>query len=167
MPTAEVVVRESDMILYIGHTRKWVAFAGRTIDARGILSSTQVPITTLCFNRWAALTLLFCHPSVKREKNLLSKFLFHFFPVTQLLPPQLLPSKPSDKLHLSHPPITPLITMTSSLRMAAPKMASMAAQSSVKVARSPMMKSQQLSKFTRAYSGELQWHRNHTAKSFG
>jgi len=44
--------------------------------------------------------------------------------------------------------------MASSLRMAAPKMASMAAQSSVKVARSPMMKSQQLQKFTRAYSGK-------------
>ncbi|KAK5114404.1 ATPase complex subunit 9 [Meristemomyces frigidus] len=42
--------------------------------------------------------------------------------------------------------------MASSLRMAAPKMASMAAQSSVKVARSPMMKSQQLQKFSRAYS---------------
>ncbi|WPG97741.1 Hypothetical protein R9X50_00052200 [Acrodontium crateriforme] len=38
--------------------------------------------------------------------------------------------------------------MASSLRMAAPKMASMAAQSSVKVARSPMM----AQKFTRAYS---------------
>ncbi|KAK4909747.1 ATPase complex subunit 9 [Elasticomyces elasticus] len=36
--------------------------------------------------------------------------------------------------------------------MAAPKMASMAASSSVKVARSPMMKSQQVQKFTRAYS---------------
>ncbi|KAK4897162.1 ATPase complex subunit 9 [Elasticomyces elasticus] len=42
--------------------------------------------------------------------------------------------------------------MASSLRMAAPKMASMAASSSVKVARSPMMKSQQVQKFTRAYS---------------
>jgi len=45
--------------------------------------------------------------------------------------------------------------MASSLRMAAPKMASMAAQSSVKVARSPMTKAQQLQKFTRAYSGKL------------
>ena len=44
--------------------------------------------------------------------------------------------------------------MASSLRMAAPKMASMAAQSSVKVAR-PMMKVQQLQKFSRAYSGKL------------
>lgn len=43
--------------------------------------------------------------------------------------------------------------MASSLRMAAPKMASMAAQSSVKVAR-PMMKTQQVQKFTRAYSGK-------------
>jgi len=43
--------------------------------------------------------------------------------------------------------------MASSLRMAAPKMASVAAQSSVKVARSPMIKAQQLQKFTRAYSG--------------
>ncbi|KAK3110820.1 ATPase complex subunit 9 [Teratosphaeriaceae sp. CCFEE 6253] len=42
--------------------------------------------------------------------------------------------------------------MASSLRMAAPKMASLAAQSSVKVARSPMMKAQQVQKFTRAYS---------------
>jgi hypothetical protein len=42
--------------------------------------------------------------------------------------------------------------MASSLRIAAPKMASMAAQSSVKVAR-PMMKAQQLQKFSRAYSG--------------
>ncbi|KAK3110332.1 ATPase complex subunit 9 [Teratosphaeriaceae sp. CCFEE 6253] len=44
--------------------------------------------------------------------------------------------------------------MASSLRMAAPKMASLAAQSSVKVARSPMMKARQVQKFTRAYSGE-------------
>ena len=62
--------------------------------------------------------------------------------------------------HTSTSPLLPSIiksiTMASSLRMAAPKMASMAAQSSVKVARSPMMKSQQLQKFTRAYSGELQ-----------
>ncbi|KAK3676042.1 ATPase complex subunit 9 [Recurvomyces mirabilis] len=36
--------------------------------------------------------------------------------------------------------------------MAAPKMATMATQSSVKVARSPMMKSQQLQKFARSYS---------------
>ncbi|EGP89546.1 unnamed protein product [Zymoseptoria tritici ST99CH_1A5] len=42
--------------------------------------------------------------------------------------------------------------MASSLRMAAPKMASLAAQSSVKVAR-PMMKPAQLNKFARAYSG--------------
>ncbi|KAK5118846.1 hypothetical protein LTR62_000055 [Meristemomyces frigidus] len=42
--------------------------------------------------------------------------------------------------------------MASSLRMAAPKMATLAAQSSVKVARSPMMKSQQLQKFARNYS---------------
>ncbi|KAI7409346.1 hypothetical protein KC364_g19382, partial [Hortaea werneckii] len=38
--------------------------------------------------------------------------------------------------------------MASSLRMSAPKMANMAAQSSVKVARQPMM----AQKFTRAYS---------------
>jgi F-type H+-transporting ATPase subunit c len=44
--------------------------------------------------------------------------------------------------------------MASSLRVAAPKMASMAAQSSVKVARSPMMRSQQLQKFARSYSGK-------------
>ena len=42
------------------------------------------------------------------------------------------------------------IAMASSLRMAAPKMATMAAQSSVKVARSPV----QLQKFGRAYSGK-------------
>ena len=41
--------------------------------------------------------------------------------------------------------------MASSLRMSAPKMANMAAQSSVKVARQPMM----AQNFTRAYSGKL------------
>jgi len=41
--------------------------------------------------------------------------------------------------------------MASSLRFAAPKMASMAAQSSVKVAR-PMVKAQNFQKLTRAYS---------------
>merc|ERR1711959_726009 len=40
------------------------------------------------------------------------------------------------------------VAMASSLRMSAPKMANMAAQSSVKVARQPMM----AQKFTRAYS---------------
>ncbi|TKA69194.1 hypothetical protein B0A55_07073 [Friedmanniomyces simplex] len=54
--------------------------------------------------------------------------------------------------------------MASSLRMAAPKMASMAAQSSVKVARSPMMnKSQQLQKFTRAYSAATRSSSSNTA----
>jgi hypothetical protein len=41
-----------------------------------------------------------------------------------------------------------------SFRVAAPKMASVAAQSSVKVAR-PAFQAAQLSKFTRAYSGKL------------
>lgn len=42
----------------------------------------------------------------------------------------------------------------SSFRVAAPKMASMAAQNSVKVAR-PAFQAAQLQKFTRAYSGKL------------
>merc|ERR1712154_585649 len=44
------------------------------------------------------------------------------------------------------------VAMASSLRMTAPKMANMAAQSSVKVARQPMM----AQKFTRAYSAAAQ-----------
>merc|ERR1712072_914236 len=43
------------------------------------------------------------------------------------------------------------VAMASSLRMTAPKMTNMAAQSSVKVARQPMM----AQKFTRAYSSEM------------
>lgn len=45
---------------------------------------------------------------------------------------------------------SPIITMASSLRMSVPKMASMAAQSTTKVARPA-----QFQKFTRAYSGKL------------
>jgi hypothetical protein len=48
----------------------------------------------------------------------------------------------------------PHIIKMSSFRVAAPKMASMAAQSSVKVAR-PAFQAAQLQKFTRAYSGKL------------
>merc|ERR1712080_518985 len=58
-----------------------------------------------------------------------------------------IPSPPISTLHLT---TSPTITM-SSFRVAAPKMASMAAQSSVKVAR-PAFQAAQLQKFTRAYS---------------
>jgi hypothetical protein len=67
-----------------------------------------------------------------------------------LHPPQSI-NNPSPPASNPSPLDTKVITMASSLRMAAPKMAQMAAQSSVKVARSPMM----AQKFTRAYSGKL------------
>merc|ERR1712080_232201 len=65
-------------------------------------------------------------------------------PTTLSIP---IPSPPISTLHLT---TSPTITM-SSFRVAAPKMASMAAQSSVKVAR-PAFQAAQLQKFTRAYS---------------
>merc|ERR1711879_859398 len=57
------------------------------------------------------------------------------------------PSTHPSQLHLTHP----ISIKMSSFRVAAPKMASMAAQSSVKVAR-PAFQAAQLQKFTRAYS---------------
>jgi hypothetical protein len=66
---------------------------------------------------------------------------------------------PSDHTFISHPSTIhlnsisppPISIKMSSFRVAAPKMASMAAQSSVKVAR-PAFQAAQLQKFTRAYS---------------
>merc|ERR1711964_389563 len=60
------------------------------------------------------------------------------------------PSTHPSQLHLTHP----ISIKMSSFRVAAPKMASMAAQSSVKVAR-PAFQAAQLQKFTRAYSSEI------------
>merc|ERR1712183_1024038 len=57
------------------------------------------------------------------------------------------PSTHPSQLHLTHP----ISIKMSSFRVAAPKLASMAAQSSVKVAR-PAFQAAQLQKFTRAYS---------------
>lgn len=69
---------------------------------------------------------------------------------------------PSDHTFIPNPSTThlnsisppPISIKMSSFRVAAPKMASMAAQSSVKVAR-PAFQAAQLQKFTRAYSGKL------------
>ena len=126
-----------------------------------ISSGAKLPMNNLILNRWAAWTLLYTIRALKREKILRSCFLSHTSSPYQLqldhhrprTPRLSPPPRPSKHFHFNLSPTTP-ITMASSLRMAAPKMASMAAQSSVKVARSPMMKSQQLQKFSRAYSGE-------------
>jgi hypothetical protein len=115
-------------------------------------SPTQVDRNDLSFN----------HPSFKRpfKKILLCPASVPHIPVTApsssiaLQCSIITSSNSSPKPSALISRVSPLITMASSLRVAAPKMASMAAQSSVKVARSPMMRSQQLQKFARSYSGK-------------